>query len=94
MIEPKCLKPVKRVWNILLVVHCEPGERHTYATALEFHHLFFSVLPRKTCSTINLQTDTTALLVPVFQYPETLEDQAEEPRVSRGGAGVPLDVRA
>ncbi|KQK80651.1 hypothetical protein AAES_217603 [Amazona aestiva] len=29
-------------------------------------------------STINLQTDVTAVLVPVFQYPETLEDGAEE----------------
>lgn len=54
-------------------------------TPLLWNFITFSVLSRQTCSTINLQTDMTTLLVPVFQYPETLEDWAEEPRVSLGG---------
>ena len=32
---------------------------------------FSSVFLRQTCSRVNLQTNVTAVLVPVFQYPET-----------------------
>lgn len=70
-----------------LCTWCEAHVRHCSGISSPF---LFCTQGELLCSTINLQTDATALLVPVFQYPETLEDRAEEPWVSRG-AGVPLN---
>lgn len=53
------------------IVHLVRGTRTLLLWNL-ISFFFSSVLLRQTYSTINLQTNTTAVLVPVFQYPETL----------------------